>query len=584
MTAARGAWLLAALVLLGACSGRRARRARPAPAAVAAQAHLGEWFTSGSGRCQVSGAEPLLTESALLPFPGARVKPDVAALDLSLTCENRLGAAARSREVLPLDALVLLRDPAGRKYAARSESGPREPDDGVRATREKPAEQGPDHFVFELPESDARSVAAPRRFDADSGEPSVARESAVGTLEIRAPSLAVDVLLRPRFYGASFDAFLDRFARALAHGTAADELATDGPGADELSALSALYAEIQKQFAATRFELVAAAPTAPAATPEPTPAAAPAAPDSAEALAAPNPGGTPAKSSRADAGATVPDELLAVFALSRPRRAANDGEIARFETRLARDKRGTWHLAGFENRAAARQVLDCRELDASFEARLARAHGERARGDGSAESCNVLGLLIPGSCAHADPELIERALAVRTRCHVPRAAEERRTLALPEDFQLTLRRGRPERGLDHQPRYLLTLFATGQVVFHGRHWVSTRERSDGRTARALVADLYARLSQLDWFTRRASSAARACTQNEQGDLISARAHGRERTVVDRAGCRDPFSEAELGELKRRLELIAGVSGFIAPRPEYADDKVEHWTLAESAAE
>src|SRR6185503_6184662 len=113
-----------------------------------------------------------------------------AAHDLSLSCENGLGATARSREVLPLDALVLLRDPAGRKFAARSESAAREPDDGAR---DKSGERAPDHLVFELPEGDASSVAAARRFDAASGEPSVARESAVGALEIRAPSLAVDV-------------------------------------------------------------------------------------------------------------------------------------------------------------------------------------------------------------------------------------------------------------------------------------------------------------------------------------------------------------------------------------------------------
>lgn len=534
----RAACLVAALALAPACDGRRASRSRPAPAQAATQVHLGEWFASGSGRCQVSGADQRLAESASLPFPGARVKPDVAALDLSLVCENGLGAPARSREVLPLDALALLRDPAGRKHAARAtDENAREHADDLR-----------DHLLFELQEAATTSVAAPRRFDAATGQASVPRERDVGTLEVRAPSLAVDVLLRPRFFGASFDAFLDELARGLARGAAPVGLAADEQGADAVRALGALYTEVQGQFEAARFELVSALPAA-------------------------------------AAKARDAEELLAVFALSRPRRAPTGGDIARFELRLVRDKRG-WRIAAFENREAARQALDCGGLDANLEARLVRAHAAgarpnvRKRGETSGESCNVLGLLVPGSCAHADRELVERALMVRTRCHIPRAHDEQRAAAPPEDFQISLRRGRPERGLDRNPRYLLTVFATGQVIFHGRHWVDTQERSDGRTARALVAGLYARLLKLDWFSRRAGAASRACTQSEQGDLISVQANARERTVIDREGCRDPFSEVELSELKRQLELIAGVQGWISPRPGYADDKVEHWTLAD----
>lgn len=531
---ARAAALVAALALTCACDGRSSKRSRPAPAQATTQVHLGEWFASGSGRCRVSDADQRLTESASLPFPGARVKPDVAALDLSLLCENGLGAPARSREVLPIDALALLRDPAGRKHAARV------PGESAR----EHADDARDHLLFELPDGETSSTAAPRRFDAATGQASVPRERDVGTLEIRAPSLAVDVLLRPRFFGAQFDAFLDELASGLARGAAPVGLAADERGADAVRALGALFTEVQGQFEAARFELVSAVP--------------------AEGNA---------------------EELLAVFALSRPRRTSAGGEIARFELRLVRNARG-WRVAEFENREVARQALDCGELDANLETRLARAHSSGARTppleqhETSSESCNVLGLLVPGSCAHADRELMERALTVRTRCHVPPAPEEQRASTPPEDFQISLRRGRPERGLDRNPRYLLMVFATGQVIFHGRHWVNTQERSDGRTARTLVADLYAHLLKLDWFARRAGSASRACTQSEQGDLISVRANGRERTVIDREGCRDPFSEVELNELKRRLDLIAGVQAWIGPRPSYADAKVEHWTLAD----
>jgi hypothetical protein len=568
---ARAAWLVAALALAPACDARRAKRSRPAPAQAATQVHLGEWFASGSGRCQVSGADQRLTESASLPFPGARVKPDVAALDLSLVCENGLGGPARSREVLPLDALALLRDPAGRKHAARgADESARDHPEGAR-----------DHLLFELPEGETSSIAAPRRFDAATGQASVPREQAVGSLEVRAPSLAVDVLLRPRFFGASFDAFLDELAKGLARGAAPVGLAADERGADAVRALSALYTEVQGQFEAARFELVSALPVRADVAAEVVGAGAGASPSTTTTTTT-----TTMRAARGGEEKTrEPEELLAVFALSRPRRSAAGGEIARFELRLARDQRG-WRVADFENREAARQALDCGELDANLETRLARAHAAdarpatRERGEASGDSCNVLGLLVPGSCARADRELVERALMVRARCHVPRAPDEQRAPPLPEDFQISLRRGRPERGLDRNPRYLLTVFATGQVIFHGHHWVNTQERSDGRTARALVAGLYARLLKLDWFSRRADSAARACSQSEQGDLISVHANGRERVVVDREGCRDPFNEVELSELKRRLELIAGVQGWISPRPGYADDKVEHWTLAD----
>jgi hypothetical protein len=192
----------------------------------------------------------------------------------------------------------------------------------------------------------------------------------------------------------------------------------------------------------------------------------------------------------------------------------------------------------------------------------------------------VLGLLVPGTCAGAASELIERALAVRTRCLELRASGDTRA-AVPADFQLSLRRGRPERGLDRHPRYVVALFSGGQVVFHGQHWVSSRERSDGRTARSLVASLYAQLLELGWFARSGGAASRACAPNETGDVLTVRANGRERMVLDREGCREPFSELELAELKRRVEAISGVAGWTAPQPSGTDEKVEHWTLADA---
>jgi hypothetical protein len=486
---------------------------------------MGDWFASGAGRCRIDRADRLLTESAALPFPGARVKPDVAVLDLTFVCESTLGSPARSREVLPLDTFVLLRSSTGQAYAPRARTDSTRDDD----TR---ADDARDHLLFELPEGTSDLVLAPRRYDAATGEPSVPREKAVSSLELRAPSLSVDVLLRPQFHDASFDALLDRLARGLASGGELTPLAADDHGAAALRALSTLYAEVRSHFAPARFELTGAA--------------------------------------------AQTEGMLAVFALNRSQRGSAR-EVARFELRLRRLDKVGWRVAAFENREAAQRGLDCRELEANLDARLARAHTAR-----DAEVCNVLGLLIPGTCARADAALIERALSVRSRCQLPRWTRDEKLPTLPADFQLTLQRGRPDSGLDRHPRYVVTLFATGQVIFHGRHWVSTKERSDGRTARGLLASLYAQVLELAWFSRRADGPGEACAPSEQGDVITVRANGRERSVQDRAGCRGPFTEVELGELRRRIELIAGVEGWIAPRPSYADEHVEHWTLADVA--
>jgi hypothetical protein len=528
----RRAVLRVSLLALGLAACGRRERPAPAPAAPKPSVvYLGEWFNGTAGRCRVTHAERALVEAATLPFPGARVRPDVAVLDLALSCESALGAPAQSREVLPLDAFAMLH------ASASQQAGRPEQPAASYAPRARSTDDPRDHVAFELPEGMADIVMALRRYDARSGEASVTRERGVGTLQIRSPALAVDVLLRPRFHDGDLDALLDALAKGLARGADLSGLAAGPGGADAARALGELYTQVQTRFVAARLEL-----------------------------------------SQAEAR---PTGVLAVLSLSRPHKGGAEthtgGEVARFELDLRPDEHGALRLFGFENREAARSALACGELEAGVLSQLARLPPAR---DG--QSCNVLGMLLPSSCAQADGQLVERALSVRTRCRELNGLRAARAPALPSDFQLTLRRGRPEVGLDRQPRYSLTLFASGQVVFQGRHFTAGRERSDGRTARALLAGLYAQLRELDWFERRATPSS--CVPNELGDTITLRAAGRERMALDRTGCRDPFSAAELDDLRRRVELVAGVEGFLAPAPSYADPQVEHWTLAESDSE
>jgi hypothetical protein len=336
-------------------------------------------------------------------------------------------------------------------------------------------------------------------------------------------------------------------ARALAGGTPLASLARDAEAERGLEELATIYDEVRRRFQPARLEL-------------------------------------------SDLSARSAGERAITLSLTRPRNHESAFEVARFVLTLSQTEAGALRVRSFDNRDAARNALDCDGLKDDLRRALtllppASKHGQ---------TCNALGLLLPAPCNELEAPLLSRALAVGARCGEPfetrveargpaRKPNKAKTGALPSDFQITLRRGRPQSGLDRSPRYVVSLFHGGQVVFHGKHWVESQERADGRTDLGLLACLYEQIRALDFFARRGGeySAERCSPTDEQGDVMTVVAGDRQRMVLNRDGCRGPFSESELTDLRRQIERIAGLSAWTQKGlANIADREAEQWAIAE----
>ena len=516
----RALWLC--LLLCAACE-QPAPKAAKVPPKAAVSRYLRESFPVGDGNgegdaaatCRVNQAMLSLAESDELPYPGARVLPDVRMLDLSLRCADAHGAERSPRDVLPQDTVFLLLH-EGDSWAPR----PRAASDPEGQLR------------FELPDRGASVLPSPRRYDADSGALVVPYERSPARLKLTSRDLNVEVTLRERAQNAALDAFLQRLVTGLTAGADLTALSLAPDGAEAVAQLSSTFRAVRERFHPARIEL-------------------------------------------AGLSAGAHRELLLELRLLRPRAHAHSFEVARFRLVVAPASDGSVRVKRFDNREAARARLACGGLEEA----LRQAVLETPRAP-HGETCNVLGVLLPQHCADLARALVGRALEVGARC---RTADDVRPSEgkVPADFQLTLKRGRSARGLDQDPRYVVVLFHTGQVVFHGRHWVRSRERSDGRTDPALLAGLYAHVRKLDWFARRGGTYdADGCSPSAPlGDVITVRAESRERMVVHRDGCRGPFSEAELTRLRKHVEQVAAISAWTEPEPAYLDDEAEQWAVA-----
>jgi hypothetical protein len=336
-------------------------------------------------------------------------------------------------------------------------------------------------------------------------------------------------MLRPRALDAAFDAWLAKTAARLATGPLEPSDPSDALER-ELAAAARSYRAVQERFRPARLALVGLTS---------------------------GPAGT----------------QVATLALEGARRGSGRTPVASFRFELTRDGGGGYRTQRLLEATDARAALECDD----------QAEELKKRANPSASgSCNVLGLVLPGACDKLPGELRDAVLRHRQRC-APELAPtaEERAPAVPEDFLLTLRRGRGERSLDAAPRYVLSLYANGSVVFHGRNFVRTTERSDGRTASALLRRLHGHLQALDWFGRRGGqwSPKQCGLESGAGDVITVQAHGRQRMVLDRQGCRGPFSAAELSALRQLVEQVGGVSGWTAP--EQAEDArgVSEWIVS-----
>jgi hypothetical protein len=392
------------------------------------------------------------------------------------------------------------------------------------------SEHEPEAYVFELG-TNTQVVSGPRQFDARTGKPLAARPSHVGSLRVSLPDRQIAVTVERRELDDVFDGWLAGMVEALATNTTPGSL--DAQAAAQLGRARALYARVMTRFAPRVISLHGFRHDAENLTVE-----------------------------LALEGATareVPDPI-ALLTLSVQR---TGGEFA---------------LVSLLDEASTLKALRCAdELEALADEVERGFSAPHEQGE-----CNALGVLLPGPCERGAPELLARALDVRARCSLPKnlTFPSTRTKKL-EDFQLTLKRGKVLGGLDREPRYVLAIHPGGQVVFFGRHWVSSTERRDGRTSESVLAALSERFREVDFFDRKGGEwDPEHCSPEEDlGNVLTLHARGRERMVVDRDGCRGPFSARELASLIQAIEAAAGLSAWTTPRPEYADPGQQVWTIS-----
>jgi hypothetical protein len=440
--------------------------------------------------------------------------PEGAAVPAEDVLVARLELACRDEHDQPLEPARALTDAALIRLA---DSRGRELAPSPR-TRE--TEHAPEALVFEL-DGKADVLQRPRRFDPRTGAPLGVREQGVGTLHVRLHDRHIAVRLREANHDARLDRFLTRTALALA---------SQGDGT--LARLTTLHQAVVEHFAPQALTLTGVEP--------------------------------------AGAGFRVG------LALGESPRAGAPEPVVEYALEATPGADGELSLTSVDEPQAAARALACADELSALEQRIARSFRDSTE---RTDTCNLLGALVPGPCPTIEAGLLEQTVAVRARCvALPKLGEA--TARLPADFQLTLRRGKQASGLDRDPRYVLALYAEGQVVFHGRHWVSTTERRDGRTSPEALAALYARFDALDWFERRGGDWDEEHCSPEQdlGNLLTLIAGGRQRMVVDRDGCRGPFTRGELKTLVDAIEAASGLSAWTSPQPAYADRGVTVWTV------
>lgn len=388
------------------------------------------------------------------------------------------------------------------------------------STRTYLSDELPGQLIFEIT-SDDPIVARLRRYDAESGRRTTLKDTAFGKLQLSAEGALREIELRPRALTPKLEDALDRLM---------EELTSRLAGAPQQESARMLHRDVLDRAEVRTFSLV-------------------------PRFEGPSSG-----------------RLLLGYAEKGTISSGLDELALRFTYDLGMAR---IQVTGIENELPIKRALGCERDKARLKA---DAHDAYVRLESEVD-CHVLGLLLPGPCNDTDPALLSRALDVLARCIEPGTLRTSGS-SLPEDFQLTLRRGRGGSALDRSPRYLVSLFAAGEVVLHGKHWVNHLGRSDGRTSPRVLSALYAHMQKLEWFDRRGGEwSADACaTDDEQGQVVTLHGAGRERMILDRDGCRGPFSARELDEIRALVEAAIGIESYTRARPEYADTKARIWTV------
>ena len=198
--------------------------------------------------------------------------------------------------------------------------------------------------------------------------------------------------------------------------------------------------------------------------------------------------------------------------------------------------------------------------------------------------CNLMGVMVPGPCdaLPSAMKIRQEVETTRDRCgpfETPELPEA--SARVPDDFRVTLRVGRCGAGPRNCPRFTVSLFANGNSVFHGKDWVRTIGRADGRVSTRALGRVTRLLRDLHVFERRSrktDEAGRCNPVRDQGDVFNIHMNGKYRVLIDRKGCRGAFGRDELKVLRTAIEQVAGVHAWRQGRDRYGVAGQTRWNI------
>jgi hypothetical protein len=113
-------------------------------------------------------------------------------------------------------------------------------------------------------------------------------------------------------------------------------------------------------------------------------------------------------------------------------------------------------------------------------------------------------------------------------------------------------------------------------VLHRSTGREDSERHDGRTSPEAVARLWSLADGMGVLSRRGGEfdTTRCSASADDGDVVTLVAQGKERMLLNRTGCRGPFSADELDSLVEAALAAGGIEGFTGERRRVQGDPLE----------
>jgi len=517
----RGLPALALVVALGGCdlSGATARSEPVSFPALKSELH--SWFPMASVRCRATGLTQRLEEQPPRRRD-VRARRDVLTLGVRIECEREDRVVVDAESVLAQGVSIALVGPDGRLHMPRAEpTEKRDPGAGTAAV-----------LQFELlrdePMARARSV-----YDARSGEPKRIGHEGLYTLRLTRHAERVEVRLRHAFEGPVLEKFMGSVIAALVRGEALPTAEPDGE-VERAQQVRAAFAELAARYRPRTLRVDV----------EPMP------------------------DERLNASITLTD-LGRKFEAPAP---------LRIGLRLAFEQ-GALRIVDAVDPTPLRTFVHCATLEAELSDALSHAAaGAPSVAEPEAE-CTLLDYRLPLACDVVPPRLRQQVLRVSEECggaHFPEAAPK----PVPTDFVAVLRHGHRARGLGRDTRISLRVYGSGATVFQRGNAHDTR--AEGLTSPGLVQRLYGLVEELAFLDRKggAVDGKRCGPHAAEGDAVTISLRGRERTLVDSAGCRGPFSSEELTRLSLAIGAVGGLQGFTSPERPQRDARVSVWTVSD----